>query len=178
MKKVIICKFEDLIGEEEAISVKTMLKIEKLKKEKYTLIVNSKKRIEDILYYNRDFPFIDFIINDKGYYFYDVKKNKKVINNKLSMKYINKIYKLYPNTYINFVGENGLIKGDMIKDEDIYEINVFSDDIKVDDSSLNIKKNKDKIIITKNSDILNEIRKKLKIDTLKKITKGELEKFD
>ncbi len=167
MKKVAICKFEDLIGKEEAISVNTMLSIEKIKNKKYLLLVHSNKNLEELLYYNRDFPFIDYIVSEKGYYFYDVKKGKKVINNKFSKQIINKICKMFKNRTIKFIGENGIIKENRIKDEDIYEINIFDSDIKSDEFSLNIKKEKDKAIVTVKEltyeNIMKDIYSKLKL---------------
>lgn len=126
MKKVAICKFEDLIGEEDAISMSTMLKIDKIKDKKTKLIVSTNRSIEDVLYYNRDFPFIDYIVNEKGYYFYDVKKGKKTINNKISKQKLNKMCKLNKNNTTEYIGDNGIIEENRIKDEDIYEIHIFN----------------------------------------------------
>ena len=167
MKKVAICKFEDLIGKEDAISVNTMLSIEKIKNKKYLLLVHSNKNLEELLYYNRDFPFIDYIVSEKGYYFYDVKKGKKVINNKFSKQIINKICKMFKNRTIKFIGENGIIKENRIRDEDIYEINIFDSDVKSDDFSLNISKEKDRVNITIKEltyeNIMKDVYSKLKL---------------
>lgn len=184
MKKVAICKFEDLIGKEDAISVKTMLKIEKLKKEKYLLLVHSKMSIEDLLYYNKDFPFIDYIINEKGYYIYDVKKNKKIINNRINKKIINKFYKLLDKYNIKFIGENGIIKEGIIKDEDVYEINIINNSIELDNLSLNIRKDNKKIIITNielsYDNLLKELYLKLKINekNIIYLTKKKINELD
>ncbi len=167
MKKVAICKFEDLIGKEDAISVNTMLNIEKIKNKKYLLLVHSNKNLEELLYYNRDFPFIDYIVSEKGYYFYDVKKGKKVINNKFSKQIINKICKMFKNRTIKFIGENGIIKENRIRDEDIYEINIFDSVIKNEDFNLNISKEKDRVNITikelSYENIMKDIYSKLKL---------------
>ena len=167
MKKVAICKFEDLIGKEDAISVNTMLSIEKIKNKKYLLLVHSNKNLEELLYYNRDFPFIDYIVSEKGYYFYDVKKGKKVINNKFSKQIINKICKMFKNRTIKFIGENGIIKENRIRDEDIYEINIFDSVIKNEDFNLNISKEKDRVNITikelSYENIMKDIYSKLKL---------------
>ena len=149
MKKIAICNFNDLIGEEDAISVNTMLKIEKIKKEKYLLGVYTNRSIEEILYYNRDFPFIDYIINDKGFFIYDVKKSKKILNKKINKQFISKLCKMYQKNTITFIGENGIIKENRIKDEDIYVIEIQSKENKLDDFSLFIKQSKNKIIISK-----------------------------
>ena len=184
MKKVAICKFEDLIGEEDAISVKTMLKIEKLKKDKYLLIVHSKKKTEDILYYNRDFPFIDYIINEKGYYTYDVKKKKKIINKNINKQIINRIHKMYYNKPIIFIGENGIIKDNKIIKEKIYEINVYDDDEQLTNLSIKINKDNKKITISKEElslkNMIKEICIKLKINenNIIQLTRTKLNELD
>ena len=184
MKKVAICKFEDLIGEEEAISINTMLKMEKLKKEKYLLAVHSKKNINDLIYYNRDFPFIDFIISEKGYYIYDFKKNKKIVNNNINKQLISKICKIYKKNTIKYIGENGIIEKSMIKIEDIYEIDILESDKKLDIPSLNIKNNNNKLIITKKdisyNTLIKELSSKLKIEekNIIHLTKKRLNEID
>lgn len=182
MKKVAICKFEDLIGKEDAISVNTMLSIEKLKNKKYLLLVHSNKNIEELLYYNKDFPFIDYIVSEKGYYFYDVKKSKKVINNKFSKQNINKICKMYQNGSIKFIGENGIIKENRIKDEDIYEINIFDSDIKNDEFHIDIKKDKAIVTVKELSyeNIMNDVYSKLKLneENIIEINKKILNQFN
>ena len=145
-----------------------MLKIEKLKKEKYLLLVHSKMSIEDLLYYNKDFPFIDYIINEKGYYIYDVKKNKKIINNKINKKIINKFYKFFDKYNIKFIGDIGIIK----------------EGIELDNLSLNIRKDNKKIIITNielsYDNLLKELYLKLKINekNIIYLTKKKINELD
>lgn len=138
MKKVAICNFEELIGEEDAISVATMLKLEKIRKNNFKLIIYSEKSIDDLLYYNRDFPFIDYIVHEKGYYLYDVNKNKRIIDKKLSKQIVNKIIKLFPKSNLKLFEDNN----------SIYEIQINNYNNELGDS-VYIRKDNNKSIITK-----------------------------
>ena len=168
MKKMVICNFNDLIDEEDAIPISTMLKLEKLKKNNYLLTIITNKAIKEILDYNKDFPFIDYIITCYGYLIYDVNKNKKIGNYKISKKDISKV-KNIDNDAI-FIGENGIVK-DNIESENIYQIIVNNNRI-IDKINLKVKKYYNKIIIFKED--IDEIKSINKICLLNKITNDNL----
>ena len=168
MKKMVICNFNDLIDEEDAIPISTMLKLEKLKKNNYLLTIITNKAIKEILDYNKDFPFIDYIITCYGYLIYDVNKNKKIGNYKIPKKDISKV-KIMDSDAI-FIGENGIVK-DNIESENIYQIIVNNNRI-IDKINLKVKKYYNKIIIFKED--IDEIKSINKICLLNKITNDNL----
>ena len=168
MKKMVICNFNDLLDEEDAIPISTMLKLEKLKKNNYLLTIITNKAIKEVLEYNKDFPFIDYIITCSGYLIYDVNKNKKIGNYKITKKDISKIKNIDNNAI--FIGENGIVK-DNIESENIYQIIVNNNRI-IDKINLKVKKYYNKIIIFKED--IDEIKSINKICLLNKITNDNL----
>ncbi len=95
MYKVLISDFEDvLIDKEDAIPLSTMLALDKVRGDKVAFGVTSTRGFQNVLDYNRDFPFIDYIILFDGAYFYDVNRKKTIVDQKISLtttKRINKI---------------------------------------------------------------------------------------
>ena len=167
MKKMAICNFEDLLDEEDAIPISTMLKLEKIKKNNYLLTIVTKKAAEEILDYNKDFPFIDYIITCNGYLIYDVTNNKKIGNYKISKKDISKIKNIDNNAI--FIGEHGVVK-DNIESESIFQI-IINNSI-TEKINLKIKKDHNKIIMFKEE--IDEIKSINKICILNKITNDNL----
>lgn len=167
MKKMAICNFNDLLDEEDAIPISTMLKLEKIKKNNYLLAIVTKKAIEEILEYNKDFPFIDYIITCYGYIIYDVNNNKKIGNYKISKKDISKIKNIDNNAI--FIGEHGIIK-ENLESENIFQI-IINNSI-TDKINLKIKKKHNKILLFKEE--IDEIKSINKICILNKITNDNL----
>ena len=63
MYKMVVSDFDGtLIDEYEAISLSTMLEIDKVRKDKVVFVIVTERCLSDILYYNRDFSFIDYIV--------------------------------------------------------------------------------------------------------------------
>ena len=62
MRMFISSFYNTLINNEEAIPVSTMLEIEKLKNKGILFSVCTNRLKDDVLYYNHDYPFIDYII--------------------------------------------------------------------------------------------------------------------
>ncbi len=159
MKKMAICNFNDLLDKEDAIPISTMLKIEKLKNNNFLLTIITNKKVEEILDYNKDFPFIDYIITCHGYLIYDVNKNKKIGNYKISKKDISKIKKIDNNAI--FIGEN----------DNIFQI-IINDKSIIDNINLKRKKEYNKLIIFKED--IDEIKSINKICLINKITNDNL----
>lgn len=95
MYKVLISDFEDvLIDKEDAIPLSTMLALDKVRSNKFSFGVLSSRGFQNVLDYNRDFPFIDYIILFDGAYFYDVNRKKTIVDQKLSLTTTKRINKL------------------------------------------------------------------------------------
>ncbi len=91
MYNALVCNFEALINEEEAIPMELMLIIDKLRTNNIKLIVTTTKNYEDILAYNKSYPFLDYIIAYNGALVYDVNKEKVIYNKPLATTILNKI---------------------------------------------------------------------------------------
>ena len=63
MIKMVVCSFYNaLINEEEAIPTSTMLEIERLRKKGIVFSICTNELYKEIIDYNRDFHFVDYII--------------------------------------------------------------------------------------------------------------------
>lgn len=103
MKKMIINSFYNtLIDKEDAISLSTMLEIERIRKSGNKFVVLTNRSAEELAFYNRDFPFIDYIIAFNGNYVLDVENNKCLLDTKLREEDIELIKEEYPNNNKTF----------------------------------------------------------------------------
>lgn len=121
MSKLIVSSFYNcLINNEEAIPISTMLEIERIRKKGNKFAICTNANYKEILYYNKDFPFIDYIISLNGSYVYDVCNNKCLFKKKLPIAIIEKITKTYPNNKLLFFTEDEILTTKPFKD--IYKI--------------------------------------------------------
>lgn len=96
MNKLVVCSFEGaLINSEDAIEYETMLEIDRVRKEKNYFCVITARDLEFILEYNKDLPFLDYIIAYNGSYIYDVNDRSVILQKKLSKTLVNKLTKLF-----------------------------------------------------------------------------------
>ena len=103
MIKMFVSSFYNtLIDEEDAIPTSTMLEIDRIrqKKIKFTIITN--RAIEDVLYYNHDYPFIDYIISLNGSLILDVSKNTTKTLKSFTQKELEEISKKYSKKEITY----------------------------------------------------------------------------
>ena len=122
MYKVIVSNFSNtLINSDEEIPVSTIILLDELRRKGLKFIVTTNKDLTNILYYNRDFPFIDYIVSSNGAYVYDAVKNKCIYKKNIGIRIINKIIKeYYKKTDIFITNDNSILKVD---DLDILEDN-------------------------------------------------------
>lgn len=98
MKKMVINSFYNtLIDKEDAIPLSTMLEIERIRKSGNKFVILTNRSAEELAFYNRDFPFIDYIIAFNGNYVLDVENNKCLLDTKLREEDIELIKEKYPN---------------------------------------------------------------------------------
>lgn len=94
MYKILISDFEDtLIDNEDAIPLSTMLSLDKMRTYSIPFVVMTNKSLKSILEYNKDFPFVDYIICMDGAYVYDAKESKALIHKNIGVSIIKKIKK-------------------------------------------------------------------------------------
>ena len=96
MYKLLVSDFDGtLVGEELAIDYSTMLAIDKIRREKVLFAIATSRCLGDILYYNRDFSFLDYVIATDGAIVYDVNKEKVIFKKAVSVSCIRKIYNTF-----------------------------------------------------------------------------------
>ncbi len=96
MYKILISDFENtLIDEEDAIPLSTMLAIDKIRSCGIAYGIISKKSFKTVMDYNKDFPFLDYIIVLNGAYVYDVNKDKPLYKKNITTSIIKKIKKVF-----------------------------------------------------------------------------------
>lgn len=103
MFKILISDFEDtLIDSEEAIPLSTMLAIDKVRNNNISFGILTDLSFKSMLDYNKDFPFVDYIIFLDGSYIYDVNKSKPLFKKHISSSIIKKINKIFSDFNICF----------------------------------------------------------------------------
>jgi hydroxymethylpyrimidine pyrophosphatase-like HAD family hydrolase len=102
IKMVVSSFYNTLIDEEEAIPTSTMLEIERIRKKGIVFTICTNRGYKEVLDYNKDFPFIDYIVSLNGTYIYDVSKNKCLFKKKITLSTLTKLVNLFPNNKINY----------------------------------------------------------------------------
>lgn len=107
MIKMVVCSFYNaLINEEEAIPTSTMLEIERLRKKGIVFSICTNGLYQEVLDYNRDFPFVDYIISLNGSYVYDVEGKRCLFKSKISLPNLKKIKQLFNNSKVTYYTDN------------------------------------------------------------------------
>lgn len=97
MYKLLVSDFDGtLVGEELAISFPVVLAIDKIRREKKVLFTIATSRcLGDILYYNRDFSFLDYVVASNGAVVYDVNKEKILFKKSVLVSNVKRIYNTF-----------------------------------------------------------------------------------
>lgn len=129
IKMVVSSFYNTIINEEDAIPASTMLEIERIRQKGILFTLCTNRQYKEILEYNRDFPFVDYIISLNGSVVYDVAKEKVIYQKKLTKTNINKIYKFFPDIEYIFYSSDEIYKNiNDISDKDIYKIEIELND--------------------------------------------------
>ena len=135
MIRMIVSSFYNtLIDKEDAIPMSTMLEIDKLRTNRIMFSICTNRDYKEVLYYNHDYPFINYIISYNGNYIYDVDKEKCIYKKALSKKIIKDIEKIFSGYNLTYYQE----EDEIIK----IEIKVKKKDINIIEklNNLNISK--------------------------------------
>lgn len=122
LKMVVSSFYNTIIDKEDAISTSTVLEIDRIRNKGITFSICTNRLYEEILDYNHDFPFVDYIISLNGSYIYDVNKEKCLFKKKISLTNIKKITELFKGYNINYYTEKEVYTS--LIDKDIYKIEV------------------------------------------------------
>lgn len=171
MIKMVACSFYNtLIDKEDAIAMSTMLQIDKIRSKNIKFTVLTNRSFNEVLYYNRDFPFIDYIISYNGNCILDVNNNKIIYKNYLDKKYIKEILNKYKDNKIYLYSENEVLDKFNYNNYDIYkiEIELKRKDLKNISSNLSVLKYRNKyyleITATEDYSCLINLLRKLNIN--------------
>ena len=131
MYKLLVSDFDGtLVGEELAIDYSTMLAIDKIRREKVLFAIATSRCLGDILYYNRDFSFLDYVIASNGAVVYDVNREKILFKKSISVVSVRKIYKAFKDYQIYACRKDRkfiLVNLEDIKD--IYKLEIVCNDL-------------------------------------------------
>ena len=123
MYKMVVSDFYgSLINSEEAISLSTMLEIDRIRKNNVLFTITTSRSARMVIDYNRDFPFIDYVVAFNGSYIYDLRKNKVLFNKTLCCNAVKKIYKLFKDKDMCLYTLDNCNYTGKYKDEDFSEI--------------------------------------------------------
>ena len=149
MYKMIVSDFcGTLINSDEAISVSTMLELGRIRKDGIIFCITTSKSVRIVNDYNKDFPFIDYIVAFNGSYIYDANNSSVIYDKCISNSNVKKIYKMFSNMdlcfytldYCNYIGRYKdkdyselLIDANNFIDENkkgIYKINIHVNELR------------------------------------------------
>lgn len=103
MPKLLISDFENtLIDEEEAIPLSTMLSLDKVRSKGNFFSVFSECSFSSLIAYNRDFPFLDYIVLFNGAFIYDVNNEHELNKENIPLSIIKKINKTFDDYNLCF----------------------------------------------------------------------------
>lgn len=162
MYKLVISDFKDtIIDKEGSISTDTIISIDNYRRNGGLFCICSETNYEDVLYYDKSFHFIDYIISYSGSVIYDVNKEKIIYDKHILVSKIKKIIKNIDKVIMYD------INGKKVKDLDnkIYRIDIPNnkDNIEfIKELDVNYYIDDKKIIITGSNiyDCINKIIKK------------------
>lgn len=124
MIKLLISSFENtLLDEEEAIPTSTMLEIDRIRNEKIKFVVSTSMQEKEILYYNKDYPFIDYSISLCGGVLRNLKTNEKKTYAFFTKEELEEIKEIYPKEKIRYYTEETV--EDFLPQEKVYQVEVI-----------------------------------------------------
>ncbi|MBR5370145.1 MAG: HAD family phosphatase [Bacilli bacterium] len=126
MIRIVVSSFYNtLINSEEAIPTSTMLEIDRIRNNKVLFAVSTNGIYKEILDYNKDFPFVDYIISLNGSYVYDVLNNRCLYKQKIAKNDIKKIYNSFKNYNIHYYTDNSILNNyNETLNKEIYKIEI------------------------------------------------------
>ena len=146
--------YNTLIDEEDAIPTSTMLAFDRIRKNTKIAILTNRLE-EEVLYYNRDYPFIDYIVSLNGGILYDVEKATHHSFATFTKEEVEEIESLFPKNKVK------VLSGDSI-----YKIEVSLEKRK---QKLPKIKNYQVSILERNKEFFLEIGKNTPYEAIKKI---------
>jgi len=142
MYKLIVCDFDKtLINDDGEIPASTIVLIDELRRKGIKFVIATGRPIESVNYYNKDFPFIDYLITSNGAYIYDNNKDKTIFKKNIGIRNIKRILKNYYDKAIIYLVNNKT--WNLISEKSAYTDDI--DTIVVDDIEEFLNENKNNI---------------------------------
>lgn len=168
IKMLVTSFYHTLIDDEEAIPASTMLELDRIRSQKTKITIISNGLLDEVLYYNHDYPFIDYIIALNGGVLFNAKNNKRIYGRAFTKQEIKKITRSFTNKTIYYYDENN--KYDYIPNTRVYKIAIKL--TKQETNIFRIKDYKQSTFFIDNEFYL-EISKNTSWDLLQKILEKE-----
>lgn len=160
MYKLIISDFKDtIIDKEGSISTDTIISIDNFRRSKGLFSICNDLDVDEVLYYDKSFHFIDYIIGFSGSIIYDVNKEKIIYNKYILISKVKKIIKNIDNVIMYDINskkvkdlDNNIYRIDIPKSKDNIEfikeldVDYYIDDKKIIITGSNIYECINKII--------------------------------
>lgn len=124
IKMVASSFYNTLIDKEEAIPMSTMLQIDRIRNNNIKFSILTNRSHNELTYYNKDFPFIDYIVSFNGNYVIDINNNKTIYKNPLTSNKINNALEKYKENKILLYSEDSIYEKDSFNGEKIYKIEI------------------------------------------------------
>lgn len=124
IKMVASSFYNTLIDKEEAISMSTMLQIDRIRNNNIKFSILTNRSHNELTYYNKDFPFIDYIVSFNGNYVIDINNNKTIYKNPLTSNKINNTLEKYKENKILLYSEDSIYEKENYNGETIYKIEI------------------------------------------------------
>lgn len=102
IKMVVSGFFDTLVDSDLSIPISTVLEIDKFRNNEGKFLVTTSSTLQDVLDYNRDISFIDYIVSCNGSYIYDCNLEKVIYKKNILASIVKKIRKLYSDFGISF----------------------------------------------------------------------------
>lgn len=137
MIKIIVSSFYNtLINKEEAIEMSTMLEIDRIRNKGILFTISTNGLYKEVLDYNKDFPFIDYIISLNGSYVYDVLNKKCIYKQKISKLDVKKIYQSLKKYKIYYYTEDKIYTNyNEVINKDVYKIEVETNNLTIENEN-------------------------------------------
>lgn len=126
MIRIVVSSFYNtLIDKEEAIPTSTMLEIDRIRNKGILFTISTNGTYNEILEYNKSYPFVDYIISLNGSLVYDVSNDKCIYKQKIAKNDVKKIYNSFKNYNIKYYTENKILNSyNETLNKEIYKIEI------------------------------------------------------
>ena len=123
MIKLLVSSFYNtLIDEEDAIPTSTMFELDRVREQNIKFAITTNNLEEEVLYYNQDYPFIDYIISLNGSILHDLSKDKWTFLKSFTKEELDSIEQSFPKKEIYYYTKDS--RYSTIPGETVYKVEI------------------------------------------------------